>query len=155
MSPEAILGGSNNILGGPAMKVGRPSDIWSLGCILYQMVFGRTPFADLPFIQKMHAICNPAHAVAYPFAPGPDVLDVIRRCLDRDPKSRITMAQLLDHAFLHPERAAAGPQATPAGAVALPLDALKALLSQVRRTAVLVACVANSTVGSCLHVVGT
>jgi serine/threonine protein kinase len=41
MSPEAILGGSNNILGGPAMKVGRPSDIWSLGCILYQMVYGR------------------------------------------------------------------------------------------------------------------
>lgn len=41
MSPEAILGGSNNILGGPAMKVGRPSDVWSLGCILYQMVFGR------------------------------------------------------------------------------------------------------------------
>lgn len=41
MSPEAILGGSNNILGGPAMKVGRPSDVWSLGCILYQMVYGR------------------------------------------------------------------------------------------------------------------
>jgi serine/threonine-protein kinase TTK/MPS1 len=41
MSPEAILGGSTNILGGPAMRVGRPSDVWSLGCILYQMVYGR------------------------------------------------------------------------------------------------------------------
>jgi serine/threonine-protein kinase TTK/MPS1 len=36
MSPEAIQGGSNNPMGGPAMKVGRPSDVWSLGCILYQ-----------------------------------------------------------------------------------------------------------------------
>ena len=24
----------------------------------YQMVYGRTPFADLPFIPKMNAICN-------------------------------------------------------------------------------------------------
>ncbi len=37
MSPEAIQGGSNNPLGGAAHKVGRPSDVWSLGCILYQV----------------------------------------------------------------------------------------------------------------------
>eukprot|EP00983_Pelagomonas_calceolata_P085150 1156499-Pelagomonas_calceolata.AAC.11 len=38
MSPEAIQGGSSNPLGGPPLKVGRPSDVWSLGCILYQIL---------------------------------------------------------------------------------------------------------------------
>jgi serine/threonine-protein kinase TTK/MPS1 len=53
----------------------------------------RTPFADLPFLPKMHAICNPQHRISFPdiASHNKDLLDVLRRCLDRDPKSRISL----------------------------------------------------------------
>lgn len=55
------------------------------------MVYGRTPFADLPFIPKMNAICNPQYRVAYGSCSNPAAIDAMLKCLDRDPRTRITI----------------------------------------------------------------
>lgn len=82
------------------MKLGRASDIWSLGCILYQMIYGKPPFSALNTIQKLHAIPNPNYAISYPSlvpaafcgkegcAVDLDAVASIKACLLRNPKER-------------------------------------------------------------------
>lgn len=100
MAPEAVTAGGGQAGGGQpggVMKIGRASDIWSLGCILYQMIYGRTPFAHLDFIPKLYAITDSRHAISYPAVKGLDdgLLKTMQRCLERDLLKRATMDELL------------------------------------------------------------
>ncbi|KAF9922614.1 Dual-specificity kinase, spindle pole body (SPB) duplication and spindle checkpoint function [Linnemannia zychae] len=64
MSPEAI---SANPAAGGYRKMGRPTDVWALGCILYQMIYGRTPFSDVTNVfRKLSAITNPDYQIPFP-----------------------------------------------------------------------------------------
>jgi serine/threonine-protein kinase TTK/MPS1 len=85
-------------------KLGRHADVWSLGCILYQLVYNAPPFPQTNPVEKIAAICDDAYEISFPFVDGRAdflyVRDVMKQCLQRNPKNRPTIADLLSHPYL-------------------------------------------------------
>uniref|UniRef100_A0A8C9AHH7 Mitogen-activated protein kinase kinase kinase 19 n=1 Tax=Prolemur simus TaxID=1328070 RepID=A0A8C9AHH7_PROSS len=80
---------------------GRKSDIWSIGCTVFEMATGKPPLASMGRMAAMFYIG--AHRGLMPPLPdhfSKDAADFVRVCLTRDQHERPSALQLLQHSFL-------------------------------------------------------
>ena len=110
MAPEALvaMNYTNENDGGNKWKVGKPSDIWSCGCIIYQMIYGRPPYAGFQGQNRLLAIMNPDVKVIFSEKTANNesiprsLIDLMKGCLTRDPEKRWSVDQVLESPFFNP-----------------------------------------------------
>lgn len=85
------------------IQINQKSDVWSLGCILYSLVYDKTPFSHLTNTwEKLHAIgdfkqniCFPSYSETFKHGIPPVLMQSMKLCLSKDVKSRPSVADLL------------------------------------------------------------
>ncbi|XP_075432057.1 LOW QUALITY PROTEIN: serine/threonine-protein kinase ULK3 [Ascaphus truei] len=76
-------------------------DLWSVGVILYEALFGKAPFASKSFSELEEKIRSD-RSVELPTRPrlSPECRDLLQRLLVRDPDQRISFLDFFSHPFV-------------------------------------------------------
>ena len=103
MSPEQVRG----------EKAGARSDIFAIGCVLYEMLSGHRPFERDTTPEAMTAILreDPPSFTTYGVEVAPEVQRIVATCLEKDPDRRFQSTT--DLAFALRESAGGDRQTTP------------------------------------------
>ena len=97
--PAPMATGAGVVLGTPAymspeqargLPVDKRADVWSFGCLLYELLTGRQPFAGATNSDTLAAVLerDPDMTILPPQTP-PAVQALLRHCLQKDPKRRL------------------------------------------------------------------
>ncbi|GJN02886.1 hypothetical protein PR202_ga20277 [Eleusine coracana subsp. coracana] len=95
MAPEVIMNSKGYNLA---------VDIWSLGCTIIEMATARPPWHQYEGVAAIFKIANSKDIPEIPDSFSEEGKSFLQLCLKRDPASRASAAQLMDHPFVqdHP-----------------------------------------------------
>jgi serine/threonine protein kinase len=89
MAPEIISGGTYTV----------KSDLWSVGLILYEMVYGKSPYSDAVNIMDLLKKINTKN-IKYSNSVSFECNDLLRRLLQKKPKDRCNWDDFFTHGWL-------------------------------------------------------
>ncbi|KAK5633066.1 hypothetical protein RRF57_008780 [Xylaria bambusicola] len=143
MSPESLIDFNTADLNGRQIsshsnlprlwKLGKASDIWSLGCILFQLVYGTPPFGHIQNqMARCQAIINWEYDIQFrdrgigEISVPASLLRTMKKCLSRDQRLRPTCEELLapTDPFLYPVE-------TPEGSLPITEEMLSRIIQSV------------------------
>uniref|UniRef100_A0A0K0DFC3 Protein kinase domain-containing protein n=1 Tax=Angiostrongylus cantonensis TaxID=6313 RepID=A0A0K0DFC3_ANGCA len=92
--PEQIVPRSDG-----TYKLTKKVDVWGLGSVVYQMRYGKKPFADCSE-NPMIAVLDPNVRLQHEIGADPAMTEFLEMCTVRDVQNRATIDQLLAHRYL-------------------------------------------------------
>lgn len=92
-APEAVFADEHN------PYLGQPTDVWALGILLYELLYGKTPFMKRDAQKTLNSIFSDPIVVPFDSKIPKGLRDLIVKMLDKNPKKRVDINYVMDATF--------------------------------------------------------